>query len=154
MKNLVLRIFSLAVLCGVAGCAHLDVTAQGNPDRVLRGTVTAPSALPAGAEIVVRLIDVSPAGIPRGDLPIADRPTPVAMERVLAEHRQTLATMKAEPVPFEVTFRADDTALRHGLNVDVRISYGGRLRFRTISAHVLTLASSHFSQDVAVQPLE
>ena len=155
MKSLLLRVFVLALLGHFfAGCTHLDISAQGNVERVLRGTITAPSALPVGTEVVVRLVDLAPVGISHGDLPIADRPTAVPMERVVGEFRQTLTAMKAEPLPFEIGYRADDSELRHGLNVDVRISFGGRLRFRTISAHVLTLASSPFPQDVAVQPLE
>lgn len=155
MKSLLFRLF-LATLLGqfVAGCTHLDIAAPGNVDRVLRGTITVPSALPAGAEVVVRLVDVAPAAIARGDLPLGDRAAAVPVERLLGEFRQTLPAMRSEPLPFEIAYRADDTELRHGLNVDVRISFGGRLRFRTISAHVLTLASSPFPQDIAVQPLE
>ena len=89
-----------------------------------------------------------------GDVPLADRPTAAPVERVLGEFRQTLNAMRSEPLPFEIAYRADDSELRRGLNVDVRITFGGRMRFRTINAHVLTLASSPFPQEIAVQPLE
>jgi uncharacterized lipoprotein YbaY len=155
MKSHLLRFLAPALLgLFAAGCSSLDIAAPGNVDRVLRGTVTAPSTLPAGAEIVVRLVDVAPVSIARTDLPLGDRPTAVPVERLLGEFRQTLAAMRAEPLPFEIAYRAEDSELRHGLNVDVRITFGGRLRFRTISAHVVTLASSPFPQDVAVQPLD
>jgi uncharacterized lipoprotein YbaY len=154
MKTLLLRLFAAVCLAQlVSGCASLDVAAPGNADRVLRGTVSAPSALPAGAVVVVRLVDALGAAISRGDVPLADRPTAVPVERVLGEFRQTLTAMRSEPLPFEIAYRAEDAELRRGLNVDVRITFGGRMHFRTISAHVLTLASSPFPQDVAVQPL-
>lgn len=139
------------------GCEHLDVAPAGNPDRQLRGTVVAPSALPAGTEVLVRLVDASPSEAAtmasKSDLPLGDRGRPQVAERILGEQRQTLAAGTAEPVPFQLDYRSEDAGLRHGLNVDVRVSFGGRVRYRTIQAHVVTLASSPFPQVVMVQPL-
>lgn len=158
MNVLLLRAFIVAAAVGwVVGCQHLDVSSHGYPDRLLRGTVTSQATVPAGAEIVVRLIDPATAGEAiapvRSDLPLGDRARPPAIERPVGEYRIVLDAMTTEPVPFELEYRAEDTTLRHGLNVDVKISYGGRLRFRTLSAHVVTLASSPFPQDIAVQPV-
>jgi uncharacterized lipoprotein YbaY len=48
-------------------------------------------------------------------------------------------------VPFQLEFDADDDLLRHGLNIDARISVGGKVRCRTASAHGLTLGDVELS---------
>jgi len=158
MNFVLLRAFVVAAAVSwVAGCQHLDVSSQGDPERLLRGIVTSQATLPAGAEIVVQLIGpatASAATAPlRSDLPLGDRARVPVIERLVGEYRIVLDAMTTEAVPFELEYRAEDATLRHGLNVDVKISYGGRLRYRTLSAHVVTLASSPFSQDIAVQPV-
>jgi uncharacterized lipoprotein YbaY len=139
------------------GCGHIDITPPGNPDRVLKGTVNAPAALPAGTEVHVRLVsDSSLEATALGsnnDLPLGDRGRPLAGERILGEQRQTLDAVATEPVPFTIEFRADDSVLRQGINVEVRVSFSGRVRYRTIQAHVVTMASSPFPQTVMVQQL-
>ena len=147
----------LAVLFAVAGCAHLDVTPEGSPDRVLNGTVNVRATLPAGAQILVRVVDISNRELGRpanSDLSRADRPRPVPVERVLGEQTLTLSAATNEPVPFRVEYRADDALLRHGLNVEARISVDGKLRHRSVNAHVLTLASSPFPHEVVVDPVQ
>ena len=140
----------------LAGCASIDTTPMGRPDRVLTGTVAPSGPLPAGTEILVRLV-APPAAVARA--PGADRPAGALPaweggERVLGESRQTLAQGSSQPVPFRLEYHADDAQLRRGLSVDVRVSEGGRVRFRTIQAHVLTLASSPYPQEVRVQPVQ
>lgn len=151
----------LAALAGLlvgAGCGSIDVSAGGNPERVLTGTVNAGIALPAGAEVVVRLVS-APAGndtvrSANTDLPVmATRPVGQGLERVLGEHAQTLTAGTMEPVPFRIEYNADDAVLRRGLNLDVRVAVGGKVQFRTVNAHVVTLASSPFKQTVMVQPV-
>ncbi len=80
-----------------------------------------------------------------------NRPIAPAVERVLGEYTQTLATGTSDPVPFRIEYSAEDAVLRRGLNVEVRVSFGGKLRFRTVNAHVVTLASSPFNQTVNVE---
>jgi uncharacterized lipoprotein YbaY len=122
---------------------------------VVSGTISAPAALPAGAEIVVRIIDILPPDeFSRANLPLGDRGALPPIERVLGEHRQTLPGMATDPVPFRIEFSAEDSRLRQGLNLDVRITHDGRVRYRTISAHLLTPASAPYPQHVTVQPLE
>ncbi len=139
-----------------AGCGHLDVAPEGSPNRVLKGTLTTGVALPAGAEIMVRLIarnptePVRPAG---GDLPVASRPG-LEAERILGEHVQTLSAAAGEPVPFQIEYQADDAMVRHGLNLEARVIYGGRVRFRTVNAHVVTLRSAPYRQDLMVQAVD
>ncbi len=139
-----------------AGCAHLDTTPAGNPDRVLKGAVNFNTTVPAGAEVVVRLLEPGGFERPRGpanDVPVAAQPTPQRTERVLGEFKRTLSAATMQPVPFQFEYRAEDAVLRRGLNVDVRVSVDGKVRLRTISAHVVTLASSPFSQEIWVQPV-
>lgn len=137
-----------------AGCGHIDTTPAGDPDRVLTGAVRFDATLPAGAEVVVRVIappSSEPLRAAANDLPLGARPTMQRAERVLGEHRQTLGSGTMQPVPFEIEYHAEDAALRRGLNVEARISIGGKVRYRTINAHVLTLTSAPFKQDVSVQ---
>jgi uncharacterized lipoprotein YbaY len=156
MKNLRFSfLVALGVLLAGPGCGSIETTVGGNPNRVLTGTVNAGVALPAGSEVVVRLISVSGGNDAvrptNSDVPVMTRPTGQAAERVLGEHIQTLAAGTMDPVPFRIEYTADDAVLRRGLNLDVRVSVGGKLSYRTVSAHVVTLASSPFRQDVAVQ---
>jgi uncharacterized lipoprotein YbaY len=151
----------LAVVLVTAGCGSLDVAGGGNPDRVLTGTIGAGVALPEGSEVVVRLMATPTAvdsvrPVNNNDAPVT-RPsdsTGATLDRVLGEHSQKLTAGTMEPVPFRIEYQADDATLRRGLTIEARVSYGGKLRFRTVNAHVLTLASSAFRQDVNVQPVE
>ena len=92
MKSLLgTSVVALGLLALASGCEHLDLTPAGDPERVLNGAVTLPSALPAGTEVVVRIVDLTPSEIglvtPKDDLPITDRARPVKPERVLGESR-------------------------------------------------------------------
>jgi hypothetical protein len=153
------RLISLALLTLFAGsgCGTLDVSSGGNPDRVLNGTINAGVALPAGAEIVVRLLapalnaEIVQPTATATDIPVVTRPTPQNVDRVLGEHSQTLTAGTMEPVPFRISYQAEDALLRRGLSLDVRVSVAGRIRFRTINAHVVTLTSAQYKQDVNVQ---
>ena len=147
---------ALAVLLAVAGCnsMSLDIRPEGDPNRVLNGTINYGSEkpLPPDAEIVVRVLDVASVEQTRSaanrDLPIAPRPPVALPPTVLAE--QTIKSPGASPVPFRLEFRASDALLRHGLNIDARISFDGRVRFRTVNAHVVTLSSVGVSHEVWV----
>ena len=151
------RLLLSSMMFVFAGCANIDVTPAGNPDRVLTGTVLAGASLPAGAEVVVRLIATTglPATKPTGDLPIT---TPGStnnqvVERVLGTHSQILANGTSEPVPFQIEYYADDAMLRRGVTLDARISYEGKLRYRSINSHLVTMSASAFRQEIAVQPV-
>jgi len=142
-----------------AGCSHLDLTPETDPNRVVTGTVNFRAPLPPGAEIQVRVIDASAAefarATPRNDLPLGDRAkVPAPSERVLGEQKITLASATRDPVPFRIEFQADDALLRHGLNLDARISHGGRVRHRMINAHAITLSSVRFPQELDLEPVQ
>lgn len=145
-------VMSLVVL---TGCGTIDVTPAGSTTRAVAGTIRGDVPLPAGAEIVVRVIETAnrAAASVGAEIPVGDRapPVPVAAQRVLAEQTQTLAAATNEPVPFRIEFEADDATLRRGLNIDARVSTAGRVRFRTVNAHVLTLGSVPFPHEVLVE---
>lgn len=147
----------LGVSFGVAGCGHLEVAPLGNPNRVITGTVQPGNALPAGAEVVVRVI-ATPSVEPRrlgGELPVSPGTTSAqSVEQVLGTHAQVLANGTTEPVPFRIEFYAEDTVMQRGVNLDARVSSEGRIRFRTINAHLVTMNSSAYPQQVAVQRVD
>jgi len=145
-----------AALFAGAGCADIQVAPEGDPHRSLNGTVEfrADVTLPADAVVVVRVLDM--AGIEQQrldatrDLPLGDRAKPEPVPQVLAE--QTINAPKGASIPFHVEFIADDSLLRHGLNVEARISYDGKVRFRTAVAHVVTLGNVEYPHEVWVEP--
>lgn len=144
---------ALTFLGGGAGCGHVDHTAEGNPNRVLTGTVSTGVSLPAGAEVVVRL--VAPAGASPGpsvssDLPVARQDT-VTADRILGEQVQKLSAPAVENVPFRIEYTGDDALLRRGVNLDARVYFNGRVRFRTINAHVVTFSSAAYPQHLVLQ---
>jgi hypothetical protein len=150
-------LLGFAALCLAAGCAHIDLGPEGNPDRVLNGVVNLRATVPAGTLVVVRVVDRSNREMERPaqkDLPIVDRPRAQPAERVLGEQIQNLAEATSGPVPFRVEYHADDATLRRGLHVEARVSVDGKVRHRNVTAHVVTLASSPYKQEVAVDPVQ
>lgn len=147
---------ALAALFTLSGCAQLDLTPPGDPNRVLTGTISASGPLPAGTEIVVRLLDtamrdVAPA-ISHDAVAPASSPLP-APERVVQEQTQTLPGAIEGPVPFRVEYQAEDALLRRGLTIDVRVSFDGRVRYRTVSSYIVTLATAANPHSIQVQPV-
>lgn len=149
--------FLLAV-CAVllaGGCAHLSTTAGGDPNRVIVGTVNfrGDLALPADTEVVVRLLDASGGTLARSaanrDLPVVDRPRAEVPPQVLGE--QAIRAPASGPIPFRIEYTADDNQLNHGLNLEARISYGGRVRLRTIITRAVTPGNATDRHEVWVE---
>ena len=130
-------LLGLAV-AGLAGCGHLDLVSEGDPNRVATGTVTFrdPALLPQEASLVVRVLDTS-----RHDLP----------PQVLAS--QTISNPGTSPVAYRIEYRAVDDQLRHGLNVDARVSYDGRVRLFNHQQVVITLRDADSPHEVSVEPV-
>jgi hypothetical protein len=144
---------ALGALSLGAGCGHVDVSPEANRSRVLAGTVNVGQALPAGSEILVRI--VVPAGgnmtVKTGsDIPVV-RPNLTGGEQILGEFVQTLAAPAGEAVPFKIEFDAEDALLRRGVNLEARVYFNGRVRFRTVNAHAVTVNSAHFPQTLFLQ---
>jgi uncharacterized lipoprotein YbaY len=66
----------------------------------------------------------------RGDTPL----------RVLGS--QTITKPGASPVAFRVEYLAEDELLRHGLNVEARVSWGGRVRYLNMNGYAVTLGNA------------
>lgn len=159
MKPSSARLCLLVIAAALLGaCGHLEITSS-DPNRTVKGTVATNATLPAGSEILVRVLATgAPAAIRHGmpDTAGPARALPAAepAERMLGEFRQVLAAAAPRPVPFQIEFQADDALMRRGVNLDVRVSVAGKLRYRTISAHAVTLSSVAFPQVVSVQPVQ
>jgi len=111
----------------LSGCGHLDTTPEGDPARVLTGSVDlgAAAALPPDAVVTVRVVEPQ-----RGGAPL----------RVLGS--QTISRPGASPVAFRVEYLAEDELLRHGLSVEARVSWGGRVRYYNMNGYAVTLGNA------------
>jgi uncharacterized lipoprotein YbaY len=81
---------------------------------------------------------------------VLDTSDPVAGPVVLGE--QKIPNPGTPPVPFRIEYRAEDTVLRHGLNIEARISVGGKLRFYNVNSYAVTLANAAEPHEVWVNP--
>ena len=126
MKNLT-AILSAAAALALSGCGQLDLTPEGDPSRVAKGRIELGEAasLPADTVVTVRVVDASVAGAP---------------PEVLGA--QTLRSPSTAPIAFRVEYRAEDELLRRGLNIEVRISYGGKVRYFNRNRYALTLGNA------------
>lgn len=147
---------AILALAGLAGCASIDVASEGERDRVLKGAVVSRTGFPAGAEVVVRLIDTSgPLQAPRTGVeqPVPDRPRPPAMDRVVGEFVHQVAAPTSDPLAFQIEYRVGEALLRRGLSLEARVSQGGRIQARSINSQVVTLASSPYRHEIFVEPV-
>lgn len=121
--------------CVLAGCAHLEITPEGNPDRVLRGSIRfgAHIADAANAVVTVRLLDRA-----QSDLPA-----------VVGEQR--IVGVGTPPIPFEIEYLAEDDQLRRGLILEARVAVAGKLRFYTAGNHIITLANADRPQELMLE---
>lgn len=155
MKTPVFFLAAIGLCFAAIGCQQLDLTPEGDPNRVVTGTVTfgENTLFPPGSEVLVRVVDTSvmerPLETPGMEIPVVDRGRPIKTERVLGS--QIIRSPGVTPVPFSIEFYADDARLRRGLAIDARISLEGRVQYRTLTAHMLTLGSVRFPQEVVVQ---
>lgn len=127
---------SLGLLLG--GCAHLDTSMTSPADRVLAGTVTTRTGggpLPADSEVTIRIVDLA-ANDGRGE--------------TLAE--ETIGNPGAMPVAFRIEYRAEDAVLIRDVNVEARIAVGGRLRYKTMGGHPITLGNVNDTHVLQVEP--
>ncbi len=143
-----------ALLLAGTGCGHLDTSGEGDPNRIVSGVVNVRMNLlpPPDCQVVVRLIeppDVTAAPTAASkDMVIGERGTRERPEQVVAE--QVIRAPAALPVPFQLEFHADDAQLRHGFNIEARISWGGRLRFRNIESQAVTLDTVAKKQTISL----
>ena len=97
-----------AILLGLVGCQYIDTTPLPTGNQVLSVTVGWPTGvtLPADASITVLLLDS-------------------ALNDV-ALNTQTIAQPGAQPVAFQLAYKAEDLRPPHHVRVEARASAGGR----------------------------
>jgi uncharacterized lipoprotein YbaY len=122
----------------LAGCGQLDLTPEGSPGRVVTGRVELGdgAALPADATVTVRVVDATKAGMPP-----------------LVLGSQTLRAPGDAPADFRVEFMADDETLRLGLNIEARVSFGGRVRYFNRNRYALTPGNASDPHRITVNPI-
>jgi uncharacterized lipoprotein YbaY len=135
--KIALSILAAAAALALSGCGQMDLTPEGDPGRVLTGTVDVGGevALPSDTTVTVRVVDTSGAGMP-----------PVVLGS------QTITNPGAAPIAFRVEYRAEDEVLRRGLNVDARISFGGKVRYYNLNRYAVTLGNAADEHRIAVVP--
>jgi len=133
-----LGLLAAAVALALAGCGHLELSPEGDPSRVLMGQVElgVPEPLPEGALVTVRVVDASNAGMP---------------PEVLGS--QTIKNPGAAPIGFRIEYRAEDEVLRRGLNVEARVSIGGKVRYYNLNRYVVTLGNASDPHRIYVNPV-
>lgn len=131
-------VLAAVALVGLAGCGQLDMTPEGDPSRVLAGEVSWGEAepLPADATVTVRVVDATKVGMPPDVL-----------------GSQTIHNPGAAPVAFHVEYRAEDDVLRHGLNVEVRVAWGGKVRYFNMNGHAVSLGNAGDTHRITVNPV-
>jgi putative lipoprotein len=137
MKPL-LGLVAAASLFALSGCGQLDITPEGDPSRVLTGQVDIGEnlALPPDAVVTVRVVDPSIAGMPP-----------------LVLGSQTITNPGTAPVSFRVEYRADDDLMRRGLNVEARVSYGGKVRYYNQNSYAVSLGNAADTHRINVNPV-
>lgn len=139
------------------GCSHIDLRPEGDPNRVLTGTVNVRMNLlpPPDSEVLIRITeppDIASGQVSAGkDMVIGEQGTQVRPEQVIAE--QVIHAPAAMPVPFRIEYHASDAQLRRGLNVEARISWSGRVRFRNVESQAVTLGDAEAPQAIWVDPV-
>ena len=136
MRHL-LTLPALAAALALSGCGHLDVSPEGSPLRVLTGQVELGDAmaLPPDTSVTVRVVDMTAAGMP---------------PQVLGS--QTITNPGPAPVPFRVEYTADDETLRRGLNIEARVSFGGKVRYYNVNRYAVTLGNASDPHRVTMTP--
>ena len=129
-------LLSLGLLLA-AGCSHIEIKPEGNPDRVITGTVNfrIPAELPPDASVTVRLLGASSS---------------VGSPEVLGE--QQIKNPGTPPIAFRIEYFAPDALLRGGLSLDARVAIGGKLRFYNINSYPVTPSNAADPHEIWVDP--
>jgi len=138
MRRLGTLAAATALALVLAGCGHLEVNSEGDSSRALVGQVDAgqPRALPADAVVTVRVVVPATASLPG---------------QVLGA--QTIKSPGVLPVDFRVEYQASDELLRHGLNVEARVSWGGVLRYYNRNGYAVSLSNASDPHRIGVDPV-
>jgi uncharacterized lipoprotein YbaY len=128
-----------AAVLALAGCGHLEPSPIGDPSRVLTGEVDLGDsmALPADTVVTVRVVDATIVGQP---------------PQVIGS--QTIHNPGVAPISFRVEYRAEDDLLRQGLNIEARVSFGGKVRYYNVNRYVVTLGNATEAHRISANPVD
>mgnify|MGYP005852030811 CR=1 FL=1 len=140
LLRLLVPVPALAVAAALALSACAGAPAAGESGHAvpsITGQVSASAAapLPAGAELIVRVYDVS-----RMDAPA----------RVMGEQRQPLERL---PAPFQVFYDPAAILPQHTYAVSARVETGGQLLYINTRAHHVITRGQPTRIDVEVEPV-
>jgi uncharacterized lipoprotein YbaY len=128
-------LLGLGLLLG--GCSYVEISPVEDGDRVMTGKVNYVPAdpVPEGAVLSVRIVDNSkstsgPVLLGQQRIPISGSP----------------------PFEFRAEYRADDTLMLRGVNVEAKILVNGKLRYGNLTAYVVTLNRALAAQEIMVMP--
>lgn len=149
-------LFAAAAFAAFAGCSQMELSpsAIGDPARVLNGEVDIPdvSVLPADASVTVRVVDLN-AHEPGADadLPQDSAVPPGVRLPPTVLGAQTIPNPGSVPVIFRVEYRAEDNVLIKGLNIEVRVSYGGKVQYYNRNRYAVSLGNATDSHRITVE---
>jgi hypothetical protein len=169
---------ALAVILG-AGCKSLSLSDESDSNRILIGAAdfTPPQSdipgqtgsLPANASMQIRVVDQDPqadtasnpamnSGLYNGQTSGSVRASSLGPQ-ILGEATvpDASALVDYDPIghswqiPFKVYYSATDDQLRRGLNLEVRISYDGGVRYSNYNQYSLSLSDAKDKHIVRVE---
>ncbi len=116
----------------LSGCGSMEFGGFHNPSRTLVGTVNYgdPQLLPQDAVMIVRLVDNSNPSLPQ----------------IIGS--QTINNPGPTPVHYKIDYTASDEQLQFGLNIEARVSYGGKLRLYNANQFNVKLENANTSRDI------
>ena len=131
------RLTVALALIGIFGtaCSHLDISSAPLGDQVLHGTVDFHPIPPLGkTSVLVRMVDVT------NDDPI-----------VIGE--TTVQAAGAPPVPFTINYKASDIEPPKRVQLVVRVSVDGKLRYYNIDSYAVSPMNADRTVRVWVTPV-
>jgi putative lipoprotein len=130
-------LMTVLALLLLGGCAYVEISPVGADDRSMTGKVTYVPAdpVPEGSVLSIRVVDNSKA---------TSGPVLLGQQRV--------AIAGSPPFEFRAEYRADDTLLRRGVNVEAKILVNGKLRYGNLTSYVVTLNRASSPQEITLMP--
>ncbi len=123
----------LGIVC--TACSHLDLSTAPLGDQVVRGTVDFHPVAPYGkVSVLVRMVDVTHSD-----------------SVVIGE--QTIDTTEKPPVAFKITYTADQIEPPKRVQLDVRVSVDGKLRYYNINSYAVTPMNADREIHIWVEPI-
>jgi len=125
-------------LLGLTGCASIDIEPAGEVWRTVNGLVyfNASGRLPADSVLTVRVVDTT---------------NPAIGPVIVGE--QSIEDPGESPIAYSVEFRANDSLLRRGLNLEARISVDGRLRYSNTNSQSVNATNIESRREIRLDQI-